>query len=402
MLRPGSPSGKQDWDMKTPGRVKSQLPQPRFVLAALVAFSACERGPDAHEIVHPTAENAPPADAARIVRDGSPQDLTSEALASWRSVRDSLLTARTTLRIGRASGDNDPAVFGRISDALVAPWGDIFVLDDQAQEVRIFDSTGRAVQAIGRIGDGPAEFRSANGIEILGDGRLLVSTRSRGLRAFVETSDGWELDEVIDIPVVPEDMCAVGDRAFLSGWGQARNTVVHEVVATTDGPHRPFGSGYKAAHWLLRSQMADGVVGCFQEASRVVFAFELLPVVRSFDPGSRTNTWTARIEGFAPAEVVEGFDARGAYVTRRRTDTEDLVGGLHGLGSDHFLLQTARLNSRARTITVNSFLVDARTGNGASLGDDLPVIFDPTLERYIAMFEDPFPRIELRTLNGDR
>lgn len=366
----------------------------RSVLVALVASTSCHRGTDTEETIHPALGSVLPVDVGRIVEDTLPDGLSAEAAASWWDMRNSLLSARTVLTIPAASTDT-AAVFGRIWDALVAPSGDIVIFDELAQEVRIFDSTGRIVQVIGGIGDGPDEFRFANGIEFLSDGRLVVSTRNRGLRVFVATRDGWKLDEVIDIPVVPEDLCSVGNRVFLSAWGRTQNTVVHEVKMTSDGTHRPFVSGYKADHWLLQSQMADGLIGCLAEPTRVVFAYELVPIVRSFDPNSQTNLWTSQIEGFVSPEVVEGFDG-GRYVTRRRAAIEDIVGGLHAIDANHLLLQSARFNSQARSITVNSFLLDATTGRGASLGDALPVIFDPSRERFIAMFEDPYPRVELR------
>lgn len=367
------------------------------MLVALAASTSCDRGVDTEEIIHPALGSLLPVDAEWIVEDTLPNGLSSDAAARWWNTRNSLLSARPVLTIGAATTDT-PAGFGRIWDALVTPSGDIVILDELAQEVRIFDSAGRVVQVIGGVGDGPDEFRFANGIDLLSDGRLVVSTRTSGLKAFVATPDGWVLDEVIAIPSIPEDLCSVGNRVFLSAWGQTQNTVVHEVKMTAEGAHRPFGSGYQADHWLLQSQMADGLIGCLAGPARVVFAYELVPIVRAFDPDSHANIWTSQIEGFVSPQVVEGFD-EGRYVTRRRQTIEDVVGGLHAVGSNHVLLQSARFNSRARSITVNSFLLDAATGRGASLGDGLPVIFDPSPERYIAMLEDPYPRVELRVLD---
>lgn len=390
--RPRSPRG-------FPARVmdKTFTAIQRFSLVALAVATSCDRAGDTEETIHPALGNVRPVDVEWIVEDSLPHGLSSEASARWWNMRNSLLSSRTVLTIGAPSTDT-PAGFGRIWDALVAPSGDIVILDELAQEVRIFDSAGRIVQVVGGIGDGPDEFRFANGIEILGDGRLLVSTRTRGLKAFVATRDGWTLDEVIDVSTVSEDLCSVGNRVFLSAWGHTENTVVHEVKMDSDGAPQSFGSGYEADHWLLQSQMADGLIGCLSGPARVVFAYELVPIVRSFDPNSQANIWTSQIEGFISPQIIEGFDGE-RYVTRRRTTVEDIVGGLHAIDQNHLLLQSARFNSQARSVTVNSFLVDAATGRGASLGDDLPVIFDPSPERYIAMFEDPYPRIELRVLD---
>ena len=367
-------------------RVSSRL---RFLLSASVVLASCTPEADVGEIVHPTPDNAPPVDAELISLDSLPRGLSPEALARWQTMRNSLRDARTTLQIGVATSDG-PEAFGRIWDALVAPSGDVFILDEQAQEVRIFDSSGRFLQSIGGIGDGPAEFRYANGIELLSDGRLVVSTRSLGLKSFVWTEGGWELDQTIPVRVVPEDMCTTsGDRVFVSGWGQEGNTVIHEASTTPDRAEAPFGRGYQHDNWLLQSQMADGLVGCLAGPSRVVFAYELLPIVRSFDPDSHTISWTSRIEGFVPPQVIEGFDGQ-RYVTRRRSDTEDFVGGLHGLSPNLLLLQSGRVSAGSRMVVVRSFLLDAATGRGALLGSDLPILILPSSDTSPCS-KTPFP-----------
>ena len=368
-----------------------------LLLLPIVASTSCDRAVDMEETIHPALASILPVDVERIVEDTLPHGLSSETTARWLNTRNSLLSARSVLTIP-ANNTDTAAEFGRIWDALVTPSGDLVILDELAQEVRIFDSAGRIVQVIGGIGDGPDEFRFANGIELLRDGRLVVSTRARGIKIFVDTRDGWILDEVIEIPVIPDDLCSVDNRVFISAWGQTQNTVIHEVKMNSKGAHRPFGSGYKADHWLLQSQMADGLVGCLAGPTRVVFAYELVPVVRSFDPNSQANLWTSQIEGFVSPQVVEGFDG-GRYVTRRRTSIEDIVGGLHAIDPNHLLLQLARFDAQVRSITISSFLLDAATGRGASLGNSLPVIFDPSPRRYIAMLEDPYPRVELRVID---
>ncbi len=131
-----------------------------------------------------------------------------QAAAAWRDARDKVAGARTTLAIG--DNREGPANFGRVRGVAVTPEGDVLVLDDDAQEVRVFDSAGRLVQSIGGLGDGPAEFRYANGIELFGDRSLIVSSRgSKQFKVFRETETGWDLDRIAELPVVATDMCAM-------------------------------------------------------------------------------------------------------------------------------------------------------------------------------------------------
>lgn len=69
------------------------------------------------------------------------------------------------LRFGSAMSEG-PDLFGAIYSFDVDAWGRIFVLDDQAQEVRIFDSDGTFVRTVGKKGEGPGNsprpFRSTS------------------------------------------------------------------------------------------------------------------------------------------------------------------------------------------------------------------------------------------------
>ncbi len=66
-------------------------------------------------------------------------------------------------RIGMLEGSG-PALFGRISALEVDGSGRIYVFESQAQELRVFDSSGSHVRTIGREGGGPGEFKQGIGL----------------------------------------------------------------------------------------------------------------------------------------------------------------------------------------------------------------------------------------------
>jgi hypothetical protein len=95
---------------------------------------------------------------------------------------------RPTLRIGALEGD--PAyLFGTIIDVDAGADGRIYVLDLQANELRIFDSTGVHLSTSGAAGEGPGEFARASGIEWLPGDTLLV-VDGQGRRYSLLTADG--------------------------------------------------------------------------------------------------------------------------------------------------------------------------------------------------------------------
>ncbi len=98
----------------------------------------------------------------------------------WRLTED--------LRIGGA--DAGPASFAEVGDVAVDGASDIFVLDYKASEIREFDSVGRFVRTIGRVGAGPGEYgQRVHGIRTAPDGRLWVNDAEHG-RLVVFDSNG--------------------------------------------------------------------------------------------------------------------------------------------------------------------------------------------------------------------
>lgn len=77
------------------------------------------------------------------------------------------------LRIGTVDGDG-PDLFGRIIMLDVDAEGRVYVLEGQAQEIRVFDRSGGYVRTIGRQGGGPGEFNQPVHMQFGPDGNLWV------------------------------------------------------------------------------------------------------------------------------------------------------------------------------------------------------------------------------------
>lgn len=98
---------------------------------------------------------------------------------AWQVVED--------LRIGRALSEG-PDLFGAIYSFDVDAWGRIFVLDDQAQEVRIFDSGGEFVRTVGSRGEGPGEFTGAVSVDLSRSGEIWVMDMIGGRLSIFDTT----------------------------------------------------------------------------------------------------------------------------------------------------------------------------------------------------------------------
>lgn len=86
------------------------------------------------------------------------------------------------LRIGRVEGDG-PDAFGVVRAFDVDDLGRVWVIEHQAQEIRVFAPTGEHVRTIGRKGGGPGEFAQAVLIDFGPDGNAWVVDASHTLIA---------------------------------------------------------------------------------------------------------------------------------------------------------------------------------------------------------------------------
>ena len=70
---------------------------------------------------------------------------------------------RERFRLGSLDGDG-PDVFGAIRDVELGADGELYVLDGQAEEVRVFLSDGTYLHTLGRSGEGPGELNRPAGM----------------------------------------------------------------------------------------------------------------------------------------------------------------------------------------------------------------------------------------------
>ena len=173
--------------------------------------------------------------------------------------------------------------------------------------------------------------------------------------------------------------------------------MVHEIAG--EEVTASFVEGYRAEHWFPRYYMSKGLIGCLDEPAQVAFAFELLPTVRLFEPSGTDPVWTSYVGDFVQPLVIQRTDDNGRNAMRRgKREIEDGVASLHGIMPGYLLLQMGRFDNRKRSMDVRSYLIDAGTGAGAYLEDStLPPVLSVFRGGFVVMFEDPYPRLEVRT-----
>ncbi len=114
---------------------------------------------------------------------------------------DSDVPPETRAEVEQVVGDADegPASFGDVRGIAVDRGNRLYVLDYKDQQVRMFDSLGRFVRAIGRNGRGPGEFSQPNGLALDPRDHLVVYDPSNARASVFDTAGALETTHMISI-----------------------------------------------------------------------------------------------------------------------------------------------------------------------------------------------------------
>lgn len=162
--------------------------------------------------------------------DRTSNNTPANLIATWSLIED--------LRIGGA--DSGPASFSKVHSVVEARNGNVFVLELQEQELRVFDKQGTFLRVAARRGAGPGELEYATGMALGSDAVVvndpsqrrytLVDFNGRFLRQTLSASSGYgdvwrgavdSLGRIIDYPV----RTPIGGVDARTGYARTENRV---------------------------------------------------------------------------------------------------------------------------------------------------------------------------------
>ena len=143
--------------------------------------------------------------------------------------------------IGELDGPEE-FLFGSIQSIAVDDDRNVYVFDQQAHNVRVFDAAGSYIETLGGRGEGPGEFGRAEAIALLPDGRLVVrDPGNQRIQVFGPGTgelDGWRYDVGGTYSNSPLHTDARG-RTFVETRDLSRTDGFfrHIIVIGPDGTH---------------------------------------------------------------------------------------------------------------------------------------------------------------------
>ena len=215
------------------------------VLSALVcaALAACaDDGPGAR----------PYGVSVDTLADGSVV-VTNPARGVWDRAPERRWRLAEAVRVGRRTGEG-PDLFGQVGGIVEDALGRMWIVDSQANEVRVFDRAGGFVRTVGGSGEGPGEFKRIGPAFPGPDGRIWIEdvelarfevfdtagARVAGHRSASRLRGGWR-HWTADGRLLAADVEAGpdgDDRPFVR-IHRLDDRGVLEVVGTAEPPWRP-------------------------------------------------------------------------------------------------------------------------------------------------------------------
>lgn len=145
------------------------------------------------------------------------------------------LTAAEELRIG--SVDDPDIGFTRIGAVDVDHDVNVYVVEPEEREIRVYDPQGSLVRRIGRQGSGPGEFETPTAFGIIGDTLWANDIRNRRITLF--TRDGRHLTSFTTMPIPIETIPGISVMLTASRLARDGTLTSSWMVAIRPGPAPP-------------------------------------------------------------------------------------------------------------------------------------------------------------------
>jgi hypothetical protein len=182
------------------------------------------------------------------------------------------------LRIGTPTGEPEYQ-FGQVVGLDVDDAGNIYVLDQMAQEVRVYDASGKYVRSLGRPGNGPGELSRNASAVLIGRGDTVYVADLMLQRMSRYAPDGSDAG-TFPIPL---------DQGVSARWEMTENNTFLQQVQTIPLPGQ---TNAAAPVNLILSRATDGTLQdtvLHLKASETVRFDETGPRIRLFQP---ETVWT--------------------------------------------------------------------------------------------------------------
>lgn len=310
-----------------------------------------------------------------------------------------------TRLIGTIGTEDGPAatLFGRIKQATLLDDSTVAVIDETAPEVRLFSVAGRHVQTVGRMGEGPGEFRAPQAVTRSPSGELLISDIRRNVQIFRTGPRGFEHRQTWQLPFSPRSMCFVGQRLFANATILDNASIIHEI-SDSGTVVRSFGAVYRSPNPLINYETGQGRIAC--DARRQLVYFMPgggLGEVRAFRLTGEL-VWRIRVSDYRTNVVTDLPD--GLRVEESPLGAHTALGLMLVDGNElcavWTLVPADKMEPKASPARTQRVLIEPSSGKAVSLGRQPGRVSDIRGPIRLEVSNDPFPSIAVFRTSASR
>ncbi len=230
---------------------------------------------------------------------------------------------------------NESAVLASIADVALSSAGHILIADRIDANVKIYDDAGNWVRTLGRLGDGPGEFRRPIAVAATGDSVFVLDARHARLSLFLMT--GQFLESIAIRVIRPSGLGIAGDSLLLiAGHGRVDEVnalVILPTLHTLDfaGNIRRSHSPERKRERLYEANFSEALLDVHR--MRAVLGDRTSNIVRIVNLESdSTQSVTLTPTGYSlPRWPRRRFTGEGSEQLRRLTDWANAQSWLLGL-----------------------------------------------------------------------
>jgi hypothetical protein len=346
------------------------------------------------QILHPTKENMNVA-ANHVLRYGDALPVGHRLTAAAQRIRSAVIERK----VGTEDGDA-VEVLGNVAAAVEDSEGRVIVLDRSFQNLRIIDRNPAKSFVLGRKGSGPLDFRSPMSMWLTKDGTVSVADAVVGVkRIAVETLQSARL--ISTLKVSGDITSACQSESGVATFRVSRTeTPLVEVRAANGQLRAAFGQPYEASSSLTRVIMSEGTIGCSNDQSYLL-SLSSMPFIHGYDSRGK-KLWTSRLQEFAIGMQEETADKSGRHSIGLLAGTKSFSNVLALIPFEESLMivQVAQhtdksLRARRDFESLDTYVVDARDGQGLHVSSKLPRITSARRGGFVATVNDPYPQVML-------
>lgn len=333
----------------------------------------------------------------------------NQSMPASHTVRLNGPRAATGLRLAVASATigvedgSDELIFNRIDGVAITRAGNIVVMDAKANELRVFDRTGKFVERIGRAGGGPGEFRTPAAMVITPRDEILVVDLRRRLSTFVKGPQGYRIAHTVALPFGVQSMCYLGNELVVASRSEKDSAVV-AVLDSTGAVKRRFGRLYQSSNSYVNVTLNAGLVAC-DDASGLVFFTpkSMIGDIRAYRLDG-TPVWRTTVADLTANVLVEQPDGGIAVESRPNATGVHALSGFVmvpgvGLVTQYDFLSNAQLRDRESSGVRSTVVLNPNTGKAVVSDQTVPVLGAMGPRMAVATFDAPFPHVEIRAFS---